>query len=55
MASCSKCGSKLPEGAKYCPKCGESTAKTIVEEFEVKSNELVRKFKEILNEETPPS
>ena len=24
MAFCSKCGTELTEGAKFCPKCGES-------------------------------
>ena len=50
MVSCSKCGSELPEGAKYCPTCGRYTGKTIVEEFEVASDELVKKAKEILHE-----
>jgi len=50
MASCSKCGSELPEGAKYCPNCGRYTGRTVVEEFEVKSDELVKKAKEILHE-----
>ena len=50
MASCSKCGSELPEGAKYCPNCGGYTGRTVVEEFEVKSDELVKKAKEILHE-----
>jgi uncharacterized RDD family membrane protein YckC len=36
---CSKCGEKLPEGTKFCPKCGapvklEAKAKTVVERFE---------------------
>ncbi len=36
---CSKCGEKLPEGTKFCPKCGtpvklEDKAKTVVESFE---------------------
>jgi len=50
MASCSKCGSELPEGANYCPNCGRYTGRTVVEEFEVKSDELVKKAKEILHE-----
>ena len=50
MASCSKCGSELPEGAKYCPNCGGYTGRTVVEEFEVKPDELVKKAKEILHE-----
>lgn len=36
---CSKCGEKLPEGTKFCPKCGtpvklEAKAKTVVERLE---------------------
>ena len=50
MTSCSKCGSELPEGAKYCPKCGQSTGKTTVEVAQVSSDELVRKVKEILHD-----
>ena len=50
MVLCGKCGSELPEGAKYCPNCGESTGKTIFDEFEVNSDELVQKTKEILHE-----
>jgi uncharacterized Zn finger protein (UPF0148 family) len=50
MASCSKCGSTLPEGAKYCPNCGRYTGRTIVEEFEVASDELVKEVKKILHE-----
>lgn len=35
---CSKCGEKLPDGTKFCPKCGtpvklEATAETVVERF----------------------
>jgi len=50
MALCSKCRSELPEGAKYCPNCGRYTGRTIAEEFEIRSDELVRKVKEILHE-----
>lgn len=50
MATCTKCGNELPRDAKYCPQCGEYTSKTIVKEFEVKSEELVQKTKEILRE-----
>jgi len=50
MVSCKKCGSELPETARYCPSCGKSAGKTVMEEFEVKSDELVKKTKEILDE-----
>lgn len=29
MAICSKCGSKIPEGTKFCPECGASIAQPI--------------------------
>lgn len=50
MALCSKCQSMLPEGAKYCPNCGRYTGRTIAEEFEVTSDELVKEVKKILHE-----
>jgi len=50
MVSCSRCGVALPENAKYCPNCGRYTGRTFVEEFEVASDELVKKTKEILHE-----
>jgi len=50
MVSCEKCGIQLPEAAKYCPRCGKSAGKTIIEEFEVTSDELVKRIKEILGE-----
>lgn len=50
MVSCEKCGTQLPEAAKYCPSCGKFAGKTIIEEFEVTSDELVKRIKEILDE-----
>jgi hypothetical protein len=50
MISCGRCRSELPEAAKYCPTCGQSTGRTIVDEIEVDSDELVKKVKEILYE-----
>jgi hypothetical protein len=50
MVSCSKCGARLPDRANYCPNCGKYTGRTISEEFEVRSDELVKKIKEILHE-----
>jgi len=52
MVSCSNCGSELPLAAKYCPNCGKYTGRTIVEEFEVASDELVKKTKELLRDAT---
>ncbi len=50
MVSCNKCGMELPEDANYCHKCGNSTTKTKIEEIEVKSDDLVKKVKEIIHE-----
>lgn len=41
MAFCSKCGTELTEGAKFCPKCGES-----VQSSEEKPKSIVDAFKE---------
>ena len=50
MVTCNGCSAEIYENAKYCPNCGKNTAKTIVEEFDVKSEELIQKTKEILHE-----
>ena len=41
MAFCSKCGTELTEGAKFCPKCGES-----VQSSEEQPKNIVDAFKE---------
>jgi predicted amidophosphoribosyltransferase len=50
LPKCNGCSTEISEKAKYCPNCGKNTAKTIVEEFDVKSEELIQKTKEILHE-----
>ena len=50
MAPCNRCGKDLPAAANYCPNCGKYTGRSMTEEFEVTSDQLVRKFKEIINE-----
>lgn len=50
MAICNGCGAEMPVNVKYCPNCGKNAVKTIVEEFDVKSEELIQKTKEILHE-----
>lgn len=50
LAECGKCGYELPDGAKYCSQCGQSTYRVTVEKFEVASDDLVKKIKEILHE-----
>jgi hypothetical protein len=50
LVTCNGCSAEISENVKYCPNCGKNTAKTIVEEFDVKSEELIQKTKEILHE-----
>jgi len=50
LAFCDKCGAQLPEGAKFCFRCGAHVGKPLVEEFSVESEELVKKIKELLRE-----
>jgi len=50
MVSCKKCNKKLPEDANYCSNCGANLGKSFIEEFEVKSEELVQKTKKIIDE-----
>lgn len=50
MVNCEKCGSGLPEGARFCPSCGASVGKVVEEEFSVSADDLVSKVKELLRE-----
>jgi repressor of nif and glnA expression len=50
MVTCRKCSKKLPEDANYCSNCGTYLGKSFIEEFEIKSEELVKKTKEIIEE-----
>lgn len=50
MGPCNRCGRDLPVAANYCPNCGRFTGRSVTEEFEVTSDQLVRKFKELINE-----
>ena len=47
---CDKCGAELPEGARFCPKCGARVGKVAKEEFSVSSDNLVGKVKELIRE-----
>ena len=49
LSACNKCGTGLPEGANYCFNCG-SRVKAPAERFDVKSEDLVKKVKELLHE-----
>ncbi len=51
MVFCTRCGFEIPLDAKFCSKCGAKVeGKTMVEEFEVKANELVDKVKALIHE-----
>jgi len=47
---CEKCGTDLPAEAQYCFKCGSRVGKVFTEEFSVRSDDLVKKVKDILHQ-----
>lgn len=50
MTYCTKCGAKLEEGNKFCSSCGTAVTKTVAEEIEISSDNLIEKVKELLHE-----
>ena len=50
MSYCTKCGSKLDEGARFCSSCGAPVAKVVKQEFSVSSDNLIKRVKELLHE-----
>jgi len=50
LVRCDKCGTDLPTEAQYCFKCGSRVGKAFTEEFSVRSDDLVKKVKDILRE-----
>jgi uncharacterized membrane protein YvbJ len=50
MTYCTKCGAKLEEGNKFCSSCGTAVIKTVLEEIEISSHNLIEKVKELLHE-----
>ena len=48
--NCDRCGTELPQDANYCFRCGKRVAGKFVEEFSIHSDELVKRFKELLHE-----
>jgi CBS domain-containing protein len=50
VVRCDKCGTDLPTEAQYCFKCGSRVGKVFTEEFSVRSDDLVKKVKDILRE-----
>jgi len=47
---CHKCGTDLPEGAKFCYKCGALQGPPSPNEFSVASEDLVRTVKNLIHE-----
>ncbi len=45
MAYCKHCGSKLEDGAKFCPKCGKSTSEEIIKSQQEDGREEVQSGK----------
>ena len=50
MTYCTKCGAKLEEDNKFCSSCGSAVVKTVLEEIEISSHNLIEKVKELLHE-----
>lgn len=50
MTYCTKCGAKLEESNKFCSSCGTAVIKTVLEEIEISSHNLIEKVKELLHE-----
>jgi uncharacterized membrane protein YvbJ len=50
MPYCVKCGSPLKSDDKYCPVCGEATAKFTSEEYKVSGKDLVDRIGQLLHE-----
>ena len=48
MKTCKNCGAELPEGARFCHKCGTSTAER--EEFVIESDQLIETIKKLIHE-----
>lgn len=47
---CHKCGTDLPEGARFCFKCGANQGPLSPDEFSVASEDLVKTVKDLLHE-----
>lgn len=47
---CHKCGRELSEDMKYCPYCGVPVEKTVVEEFSIATEDLVKRVKDLIHE-----
>jgi len=50
MMKCKNCGVELAEDAKFCSNCGAYVGKTVMEEFRVSSDNLIREVNRLLRE-----
>jgi uncharacterized membrane protein YvbJ len=50
MEYCAKCGAELVEDAKFCSSCGAAVVKTTTEEYDVASDDLIERVKQLLHE-----
>jgi len=50
MSYCMECGKELPDGARYCSKCGAPVAMSEWEEFQVSADDAVARVKELVKE-----
>lgn len=50
MEKCKNCGAKLVEEAKYCHVCGRRVERRNAEEIQVRSDDLIKKVKELIHE-----
>ncbi len=50
MPYCTNCGASLKEDDKFCPVCGAPVSKTVREEYQVSSDDLIARVKELLHE-----
>jgi len=50
MKTCSICGKELEENVNYCSNCGAPAKKTLIEEFSVSADDLVKRIKGLVHE-----
>lgn len=50
MTYCKSCGSVLPAEVKFCPSCGTMAQAVKTEEYDVTSDDLVGRVKELIHE-----
>lgn len=50
MAYCMNCGKEIPQDSRYCPQCGAPVDRSEWEEFQVSTDDLVSRVKELVKE-----